>query len=143
MLQVKAKPKQEVKKGCRLAGGEHNKQLCYSYCLPYYGRNHSGGSTGKTSTHNNQQGGEEEQEGDQEVIGGQEIKCNSEVLNIRECWSVVPYTPASPRMHLRWLDAAPAPVKRRASRLVLGHKYAQATRASHGSVPLPTPGSKG
>jgi len=87
-FKTKAKPKQEVKKGwCRSVGCEceqHNKQLCYSYCLPYYGRNHSGhrsgGSTGKTSTHNNQQG-EEEQEGDQEVIGGQEIKCNSEVLN--------------------------------------------------------------
>ena len=81
---TKAKPKQEVKKGCRLAGSEHNKQLCYSYCLLYYGRNHSSlcsGVNDKTSTHNNQQGGEEEQEGDQEVIGGQEIKCNSEVLN--------------------------------------------------------------
>ena len=77
-----SKPKQEVRRGVSVGcGGEHNKQLCYSYCLPYYGRNHSGGSTGKTSTHNNQQGGEEEQEGDQEVIGGQEIKCNSEVLN--------------------------------------------------------------
>jgi hypothetical protein len=68
-----------------LAEGEHNKQLCYFYCLPYYERNHSSlrsGINDETSTHNNPQKEEKrnKQEGDQEVIGGQEIKCNSEVL---------------------------------------------------------------